>query len=123
MMIFFMAALIVCGLYDYKFKEVPFWSILLLNVIGIGMYAMHHPVLSVLTAICAAGLCLIIRIGPADKMVFPIVAGVFQMEGIFLIGLVIVLSICYTQITSKAAPGISILTVISILAMIGGTFL
>lgn len=119
-MILFLSTLLLCGLYDLKNLQIPLWSILLLNIIGIGMYALHHPVLSISVAICATLLCLKLKIGAADKMIFPIVAGSFGIEGLLLIVLVICISVCYARITASSTPGVLVLSIVSILAMIGG---
>ncbi|MGN7308930.1 hypothetical protein ACTHQ2_23600, partial [Bacillus subtilis] len=68
----FMGSLMICGVYDLRFKEVPLWSIVILYMVGLGVCAMHHPFLSALITIVVMLFCFVSKMGAADKMIFPI---------------------------------------------------
>lgn len=115
LIVFFVAVLILCGALDYKYKAVPLWCIILLNILGIGMCALQHPFLSVLAALTVLIFCLCVRMGAADKMIFPIVAGSFGLSGVLLVMTTVIVSLSIIRLQRKTVPAVSILTLFFII--------
>ncbi|MGP3788208.1 hypothetical protein [Paenibacillus sp. 1A_MP2] len=121
MMWAFIIALALCGALDYKYREIPLWSILLVNILGIGMCALHHPFLSALAAVTVLIFCLRVRMGAADKLIFPIVAGCFGLGGVLLVMFTVIISLLMVRKSRGASiPAVAILSLFVIISVGGG---
>lgn len=115
-MIYFLLALCLCGAFDWRYHEIPLWGILLAILPGIWL-CIQHPLISVLCGLASVFLCMIINIGTADKILFPLVSAAFGWGGIFFASLSLVLAAWHSK--RQPAPGVTYLAVITTLFSIG----
>lgn len=122
MTILFLAALLLCGWFDLKDRQVPLWGILLVGIGGIGM-CVSHPVFSILSGTIIIIVCLLYKMGPADRFLFPVAAAAFGLFGVLIVSITLALAILHTRRRPDPAPGVTYLAVASTAAMLIGGFI
>ncbi|MFC5402926.1 hypothetical protein [Cohnella soli] len=120
MTLLFLIAISICGLYDYKTREVPLWSMILVAISGIGM-CVAHPVFSLLSGTVVLIFCLFNRMGTADRILYPLAAAALGMLGVMYAGIALAIAAWHVQRTHMPAPAVTYLAIVCTLVLtIGG---
>lgn len=117
----FVGSITLLGVIDLRYKNVPLWLVGLNVISSMGM-SFEHPLFSIISAGVIIVFVLLMRMGIADKLVFPAIAAAFPLLGILLIFFTLFISILHIKVFKTSAPMLFYLwvLVLVIYALTGG---